>query len=171
MRKNNTILETIDCEAKVAEFFKDKTHISIYDDITFPNNKSIFNIIFGQDFKGSYQPSGAGWDKLFKRYGREDNLFPWFPLKTKRIPSSKGYFNIISEDEICEYNIDERINALRKAEMRHIGEKRVVFVRQFVKGKTQYYFAGVFFGDRYDEEGKLFYKHIEKDYDKFEIVR
>jgi len=66
--------------------------------------------------------------------------------------------------------IDAKLDIMeRKFENRYFGQKRVVFVgRKGKGGKFTYTFAGIFVGQGYDEEGKMYYKCID---DKFKIVR
>ena len=159
-------------ESDIAEYFKDKEYITVNDNIVFPRNKDVYNIILGQNFAGSLAHSGAPWKKLHTQYGYEEGTFPWFPQLTIQKPTSSGYFNILSKDgtEIYEYIDDPKQNMQRKAEGRYIGKKRVVFTKAKdpLTGIQGYRFVGFFIGDHYDENGTITYKRID---DKFRIIK
>ena len=159
-------------ETDIAEYFKDKEYITINDNIVFPHNKDVYNIILGQNFAGSPAHSGEPWKKLHSQYGYEEGTFPWFPQLTLQNPTSSGYFNILSKDgtEIYEYIDDHELNMQRKKEGRYIGKKRVVFTKAKdpLTGIQGYRFVGFFVGDHYDEDGKITYKRID---DKFKIIK
>lgn len=159
-------------ESDIAEYFKDKEYITINDNIVFPRNKDVYNIILGQNFAGSPAHSGEPWKKLHTRYGYEEGTFPWFPQLTIQKPTSSGYFNILSKDgtEIYEYIDDPEQNMQRKAEGRYIGKKRVVFTKAKdpLTGIKGYRFVGFFIGNHYDENGTITYKRID---DKFRIIK
>ena len=156
----------------VEDYFANKDYITIYDDIAFKSNKDIFNVIFGQRFKGSYMQSGVAWDKLYTKYHREEGLVPWFPQLRIDKPTTKGYYNVLSHDGtvIQEFNDSNQVNLDRKEEGRYIGQKRVVFtkVKNSTTGKLEYRFAGIFIGEKYTEQGAILYRRID---DKFEIIR
>ena len=158
--------------ADIAEYFKDKEYITVNDNIVFPRNKDVYNIILGQNFAGSLAHSGERWKKLHTQYGYEEGTFPWFPQLTIQKPTSSGYFNILSKDgtEIYEYIDDPEQNMQRKAEGRYIGKKRVVFTKAKdpLTGIEGYRFVGFFIGDHYDENGTITYKRID---DKFKIIK
>ena len=159
-------------ESDIAEYFKDKEYITVNDNIVFPRNKDVYNIILGQNFAGSLAHSGERWKKLHTQYGYEEGTFPWFPQLTIQKPTSSGYFNILSKDgtEIYEYIDDPEQNMQRKAEGRYIGKKRVVFTKAKdpLTGIEGYRFVGFFIGDHYDENGTITYKRID---DKFKIIK
>jgi very-short-patch-repair endonuclease len=159
-------------ESDIAEYFKDKEYITVNDNIVFPRNKDVYNIILGQNFAGSPAHSGEPWKKLHTQYGYEEGTFPWFPQLTIQKPTSSGYFNILSKDgtEIYEYIDDPKQNMQRKAEGRYIGKKRVVFTKAKdpLTGIKGYRFVGFFVGDHYDEDGTITYKRID---DKFRIIK
>jgi very-short-patch-repair endonuclease len=159
-------------ESDIAEYFKDKEYITVNDNIVFPRNKDVYNIILGQNFAGSPAHSGEPWKKLHTQYGYEEGTFPWFPQLTIQKPTSSGYFNILSKDgtEIYEYIDDSKQNMQRKAEGRYIGKKRVVFTKAKdpLTGIKGYRFVGFFVGDHYDENGTITYKRID---DKFRIIK
>ena len=159
-------------ESDIAEYFKDKEYITVNDNIVFPRNKDVYNIILGQNFAGSPAHSGEPWKKLHTQYGYEEGTFPWFPQLTIQKPTSSGYFNILSKDgtEIYEYIDDPKQNMQRKAEGRYIGKKRVVFTKAKdpLTGIQGYRFVGFFIGDHYDENGTITYKRID---DKFKIIK
>ena len=159
-------------ESDIAEYFKDKEYLTVNDNIVFPRNKDVYNIILGQNFAGSLAHSGEPWKKLHTQYGYEEGTFPWFPQLTIQKPTSSGYFNILSKDgtEIYEYIDDPKQNMQRKAEGRYIGKKRVVFTRAKdpLTGIEGYRFVGFFIGDHYDENGTITYKRID---DKFKIIK
>jgi very-short-patch-repair endonuclease len=159
-------------ESDIAEYFKDKEYITVNDNIVFPRNKDVYNIILGQNFAGSPAHSGEPWKKLHTQYGYEEGTFPWFPQLTIQKPTSSGYFNILSKDgtEIYEYIDDPKQNMQRKAEGRYIGKKRVVFTKAKdpLTGIKGYRFVGFFVGDHYDENGTITYKRID---DKFRIIK
>lgn len=159
-------------ESDIAEYFKDKEYITVNDNIVFPRNKDVYNIILGQNFAGSPAHSGEPWKKLHTQYGYEEGTFPWFPQLTIQKPTSSGYFNILSKDgtEIYEYIDDPNQNMQRKAEGRYIGKKRVVFTKAKdpLTGIQGYRFIGFFIGDHYDENGTITYKRID---DKFKIIK
>lgn len=156
----------------IAEYFKDKEYITVNDNIVFPQNKDVYNIILGQKFAGSLAHSGEPWKKLHTQYGYEEGTFPWFPQLTIQKPTWKGYFNILSKDgmEIYEYIDNHEQNMQRKKEGRYIGKKRVVFtkVKDPLTGIQGYRFVGYFIGDHYDKDGKITYKRID---DKFKIIK
>ena len=159
-------------ESDIAEYFKDKDYITVEDNIVFPRNKDVYNIILGQNFAGSPAHSGEPWKKLHTQYGYEEGTFPWFPQLTIQKPTSSGYFNILSKDgtEIYEYIDDPKQNMQRKTERRYIGKKRVVFTKAKdpLTGIQGYRFVGFFIGDHYDENGTITYKRID---DKFKIIK
>jgi very-short-patch-repair endonuclease len=159
-------------ESDITEYFKDKEYITVNDNIVFPRNKDVYNIILGQNFAGSPAHSGEPWKKLHTQYGYEEGTFPWFPQLTIQKPTSSGYFNILSKDgtEIYEYIDDPKQNMQRKAEGRYIGKKRVVFTKAKdpLTGIQGYRFVGFFIGDHYDENGTITYKRID---DKFRIIK
>ncbi len=155
------------------EYFKDKEYITVYDDVAFRSNREIYNIIFGQSFKGSLSNVGVQWRKLYTQYGYEEGTVPFFPkLTLENKPTAKGYYNVMTRDglEIYEHNDNSETNEQRQEEGAYIGQKRVVFVnaRNAVTGKREYRFAGVFVGDRYNADGKIVYKRVD---DTFKIVR
>ena len=159
-------------ESDIAEYFKDKEYITVNDNIVFPRNKDVYNIILGQNFAGSPAHSGEPWKKLHTQYGYEEGTFPWFPQLTIQKPTSSGYFNILSKDgtEIYEYIADPKQNMQRKSEGRYIGKKRVVFTKAKdpLTGIKGYRFVGFFIGDHYDENGTITYKRID---DRFKIIK
>ena len=159
-------------ETDIAEYFKDKEYITVNDNIVFPHNKDVYNIILGQNFAGSPAHSGEPWKKLHTQYDYEEGTFPWFPQLTLQKPTSSGYFNILSKDgmEIYEYIDNYEQNMQRKKEGRYIGKKRVVFTKAKdpLTGIQGYRFVGFFIGDHYDEDGKITYKRID---DKFKIIK
>lgn len=156
----------------IEEYFKDRDYITVEDNIVFPQNKDVYNIILGQNFKGSLANSGEPWKKLHTQYGYEEGTFPWFPQLTVQKPTSSGYFNILSKDgtEIYEYLKDPTENMKRKSEGKYIGKKRVVFTKAKdpLTGIDGYRFVGFFIGDHYDENGTITYKRID---DKFKIIK
>ena len=156
----------------IEEYFKDREYITVDDNIVFPQNKDVYNIILGQHFAGSLAHSGEPWKKLHTQYGYEEGTFPWFPQLTVQKPTSNGYFNFLSKDgtEIYEYLKDPAENTKRKLEGRYIGKKRVVFTKATdpLTGIGGYRFVGFFIGDHYDENGKMTYKLID---DKFKIIK
>ena len=159
-------------ESDIAEYFKDKDYITVEDNIVFPSNKDVYNIILGQNYSYHLMHSGEPFKKLYTEYGYEEGTFPWFPKLTIQKPTSKGYFNILSKDgtEIYEYLQTHEENMQRKAEGRYIGKKRVVFTRAKdpLTGIEGYRFVGFFIGDHYDENGMITYKRID---DKFKIIK
>lgn len=156
----------------IAEYFKDKDYITVEDNIVFPSNKDVYNIILGQNYSYHLMHSGEPFKKLYTEYGYEEGTFPWFPKLTIQKPTSKGYFNILSKDgtEIYEYIDDPKQNLQRKAEGRYIGKKRVVFTKAKdpLTSIEGYRFVGFFIGDHYDENGMITYKRID---DKFKIIK
>ena len=159
-------------EADIAEYFKDREYITVDDNIVFPSNKEVYNIILGQNYSYHLMHSGKPFKKLYTEYGYEEGTFPWFPKLTIRKPTSKGYFNILSKDgmEIYEYLQSHEENMQRKAEGRYIGKKRVVFTKAKdpLTGIEGYRFVGFFIGDHYDENGTITYRRID---DKFKIIK
>lgn len=159
-------------EASIRDYFRDKEYITISDNITFPSNKEVYNVILGQNFKYHLMHGGEPFHKLYTEYGYEEGTFPWFPKLTVKKPTVKGYYNILSKDaeEIYEYIDDPKKNMQRKAEGRYIGKKRVVFaqVKDPVTGSLGYRFVGFFTGDHYDENGVITYRRID---DKFRIIK
>ena len=159
-------------ESDIAEYFKDKDYITVEDNIVFPSNKDVYNIILGQNYSYHLMHGGEPFKKLYTEYGYEEGTFPWFPKLTIQKPTSKGYFNILSKDgtEIYEYLQTHEENMQRKAEGRYIGKKRVVFTRAKdpLTGIEGYRFVGFFIGDHYDENGTITYKRID---DKFKIIK
>ncbi len=156
-----------------ADYFKDKTYITIEDNIAFSSNKDVYNHILGQQYTCQRMHSGERWHKLYTDYGYEEGTFPWFPqLTVDNKPTGNGYYNILSKDgtEIYEYTDDPSFNMQRKAQAKYIGKKRVVFtkVKNAVTGIQEYRFVGFFVGDRYDDYGRITYKRID---DKFKIIR
>ena len=155
------------------DYFKGKTEINIYDDIAFRSNQDIYNVIFGENYKGSLQNVGTTWDKLYTQHGYNVKIVPWLPkLTVKNKPTSKGYCNVLSSDgtEIYEYNVDPSVNMQRKAENRYFGERRVTFtgMKNRITGQNEYRFIGIFEGERYDGNGILTYKRI---CEKFDIIQ
>ena len=159
-------------ESDIAEYFKDKDYITVEDNIVFPSNKDVYNIILGQNYSYHLMHGGEPFKKLYTEYGYEEGTFPWFPKLTIQKPTSKGYFNILSKDEteIYEYLQTHEENMQRKAEGRYIGKKRVVFTKAKdpLTGIEGYRFVGFFIGDHYDENGTITYKRID---DKFKIIK
>lgn len=156
----------------IEEYFKDKEYITVDDDIVFPTNKEVYNIILGQNYSCHLMHGGEPFRKLYTEYGYEEGTFPWFPKLTITKPTKKGYYNLLSKDgtEIYEYINDPTQNMQRKAEGRYIGKKRVVFsqVKDSTTGVSGYRFVGYFIGDHYDENGTITYKRID---DKFKIIK
>lgn len=154
------------------EYFKNRTYITVADNITFPSNKEVYNIILGQNYSYHLMHGGEPFKKLYTEYGYEEGTFPWFPKLTINKPTNKGYYNLLSKDgmEIYEYIDDPKQNMQRKAEGRYIGKKRVVFsqVKDIITGTVGYRFVGFFIGDHYDENGMITYKRID---DKFKIIK
>ena len=159
-------------ESDIAEYFKDKDYITVEDNIVFPSNKDVYNIILGQNYSYHLMHGGEPFKKLYTEYGYEEGTFPWFPKLTIQKPTSKGYFNILSKDgtEIYEYLQTREENMQRKAEGRYLGKKRVVFTKAKdpLTGIEGYRFVGFFIGDYYDENGTITYKRID---DKFKIIK
>ena len=157
---------------EIEEYFSDKEYITIHDDIIFPSNKYVYNVILGQNYSCHLMHGGEPFRKLYTEDGYEEGTFPWFPKLTVSKPTKKGYYNLLSKDgsEICEYIDDPEKNMQRKAEGRYIGKKRVVFsqVKDSTTGVTGYRFVGFFIGDHYDENGTITYKRID---DKFKIIK
>lgn len=157
---------------EIEEYFSDKEYITIRDDIIFPSNKYVYNVILGQNYSCHLMHGGEPFRKLYTEYGYEEGTFPWFPKLTVSKPTKKGYYNLLSKDgsEIYEYIDDPEKNMQRKAEGRYIGKKRVVFsqVKDSTTGVTGYRFVGFFIGDHYDENGTITYKRID---DKFKIIK
>lgn len=164
--------EYIHQSAEIEEYFKDKEYITIYDDVIFPSNRYVYNIILGQNYSYHLMHGGEPFRKLYTEYGYEEGTFPWFPKLTINKPTKKGYYNQLSKDgtEIYEYIDDHEKNMQRKAEGRYIGKKRVVFsqVKDSLTGISGYRFVGFFIGDHYDENGIITYKRID---DKFKIIK
>ena len=154
------------------EYFKNRTYITVADNITFPSNKEVYNIILGQNYSYHLMHGGEPFKKLYTEYGYEEGTFPWFPKLTLNKPTNKGYYNLLSKDgnEIYEYIDDPAQNMQRKAEGRYIGKKRVVFsqVKDPITNVLGYRFVGFFIGDHYDENGMITYKRID---DKFKIIK
>lgn len=159
-------------ESDIAEYFKDKEYITVNDNITFPSNKEVYNIILGQSYSCHLMHGGERFKKLYTEYGHEEGTFPWFPKLTVSKPTYKGYYNLLSKNgqEIYEYIDDPSENMKRKSENRYIGKKRVVFsqVKDPLTSIKGYRFVGVFVGDHYDENGTITYKRID---DKFRIIK
>lgn len=159
-------------EPDLEEYFENRTYITVSDNVLFPSNKEVYNIILGQNYSYHQMHGGERFKKLYTEYGYEQGMFPWFPQLTIKKPTSKGYYNLFSKDgkEICEYINDPHQNMQRKQEGRYIGKKRVVFsqIKDSMKDKSGYRFIGVFIGDHYDENGIITYKLID---DKFKIVK
>ena len=159
-------------ESDIAEYFKEKDYITVEDNIVFPSNKDVYNIILGQNYSYHLMHGGEPFKKLYTEYGYEEGTFPWFPKLTIQKPTSKGYFNILSKDgtEIYEYLQTREENMQRKAEGRYIGKKRVVFsqVKDPITNVLGYRFVGFFIGDHYDENGMITYNRID---DKFKIIK
>ena len=157
---------------EIEEYFSDKEYITIHDDIIFPSNKYVYNVILGQNYSCHLMHGGEPFRKLYTEYGYEEGTFPWFPKLTVSKPTKKGYYNLLSKDgsEIYEYIDDPEKNMQRKAEGRYIGKKRVVFsqVKDSTTGVAGYRFVGFFIGDHYDENGTITYKRID---DKFKIIK
>ena len=153
-------------------YFRDKEYITIYDDVVFPSNKEVYNIILGQNYSYHLMHGGEPFRKLYTEYGYEEGTFPWFPKLTISRPTKKGYYNLLSKDgmEIYEYIDDPAQNMQRKSEQKYIGKQRVVFsqVKDSVTKVTGYRFVGFFIGDHYDENGTITYKRIG---DKFKIIK
>lgn len=158
--------------SSIEAYFKAKEYITIHDEIVFPTNKEVYNIILGQNYAGHLMHSGEPFRKLYTEYGYEEGTFPWFPKLTINKPTKKGYYNLLSKDgkEIYEYIDDPIQNMQRKSEGRYIGKKRVVFsqVKDSTTGVIGYRFVGFFVGDHYDENGRITYKRID---DKFKIIQ
>ena len=154
------------------EYFKNRTYITVADNVTFPSNKEVYNIILGQNYSYHLMHGGEPFKKLYTEYGYEEGTFPWFPKLTLNKPTNKGYYNLLSKDgnEIYEYIDDPAQNMQRKAEGRYIGKKRVVFsqVKDPITNVLGYRFVGFFIGDHYDENGMITYKRID---DKFKIIK
>lgn len=161
-----------DAEADIAAYFEGKEYITIEDNIIFPSNKEVYNIILGQNYSYHLMHGGEPFKKLYTEYGYEEGTFPWFPKLTLDKPTKNGYYNILSKDgmEIYEYIDDPKQNMQRKAEGRYIGKKRVVFTKAKdpLTGIEGYRFVGFFIGDHYDENGMITYKRID---DKFKIIK
>ena len=159
-------------ESEIEAYFREKEYLTLNDDIVFPDNKAVYNIILGQNYSYSLRHGGELFHKLYTEYGYEEGTFPWFPKLTIRKPTRKGYYNVISNDasEIYERLDSPEKNAKRKEEMRYIGKKRVVFaqVKDPVTGVFGYRFVGVFIGDHYDAKGTITYKRIS---DRFKIIK
>ena len=154
------------------EYFKNRSYITISDNVIFPSNKEVYNIILGQNYPYHLMHGGESFKKLYTEYGYEEGTFPWFPKLTIKKPTNKGYYNLFSKDgkEIYEYIDDAEQNMQRKSEGKYIGKKRVVFsqVKDPITGISGYRFIGFFIGDHYDENGIITYKRID---DKFQIIR
>ena len=159
-------------ESDIENYFRDRDYITIDDNIVFPSNKEVYNIILGQNYSYHLMHGGEAFRKLYTEYGYEEGTFPWFPKLTVNRPTSKGYYNILSKDadEIYEYLDDPEKNLQRKAEGRYIGKKRVVFaqVKDPVTAIVGYRFVGFFIGDHYDKDGMITYKRFS---DKFKIIK
>ena len=167
---NNVDTEQI--VSHIENYFRDRKYITTKDNITFPSNKEVYNIILGQNYSYHLMHGGERFRKLYTEYGYEEGTFPWFPKLTINRPTSKGYFNILSKDssEIYEYLDDPEKNRQRKEDKQYIGKKRVVFaqVKDSVTGILGYRFVGIFIGDHYDKDGMITYKRIS---DKFKIIK
>lgn len=160
-------------EKEINEYFNSKEWITVDDNITFPTNKEVYNIILGQNLKTHLQHSGERFKKLYTEYGYEEGFFPWFPkLTVDNKPTNSGYYNRLSNDgkEIFEKNKSHEVNMQRKSNKKYIGKKRVVFtlVKDSITGIAGYRFVGIFVGDHYDETGEITYKRVD---DKFKIIR
>lgn len=168
----NTEGDITDVASYIQNYFQDRECITIYDDIVFPTNKEVYNIILGQNYSYHLMHGGEPFRKLNTEYGYEEGTFPWFPKLTISKPTKKGYYNLLSIDgtEIYEYIDDPVQNMQRKAEQKYIGKKRVVFthVKDSATNISGYRFAGFFVGDHYDEHGRITYKRID---DKFKIIK
>ena len=164
--------EESEMEKELKEYFKDKEYITLDDDVVFPSNKEVYNVILGQHYSYHLMHGGEPFRKLYTEYGYEEGTFPWFPKLTVNKPTYKGYYNLLSKDasEIYERLDKPEENKKRAAEKRYIGKKRVVFaqVKDPVTGALGYRFVGFFVGDHYDSEGTITYKRID---DKFKIIR
>ena len=150
----------------VADFYKNKKYISIYDNISFSTNKDVYNNILGKNYNGSYQKAGQILPDSHK-------TFVWFPkLTIDGRPVSSGYYNSISQDgrTITEYNKDDAINVERKKRGLYINQRRVVFTQTSdpITQRKVYRFVGVFVGKGYNDNGAMIYERID---DKFEIIR
>ena len=66
----------------IAEYFKDKDYITVEDNIVFPSNKDVYNIILGQNYSYHLMHGGEPFKKLYTEYGYEEGTFPWFPKLT-----------------------------------------------------------------------------------------
>jgi len=82
----------------IIEYFKDKEYITVDDDIVFPTNKEVYNIILGQNYSYHLMHGGEPFRKLYTEYGYEEGTFPWFPKLTITKPTKKGYYNLLSKD-------------------------------------------------------------------------
>ena len=100
------------------EYFKNRTYITVADNVTFPSNKEVYNIILGQNYSYHLMHGGEPFKKLYTEYGYEEGTFPLFPKLTLNKPTNKGYYNLLSKDgnEIYEYIDDPAQNTQRKAE-------------------------------------------------------
>lgn len=159
-------------QSDIEKYFEHREYITIHDDVVFPTNKEVYNVILGQSYSCHLMHGGEPFRKLYTEYGYEEGTFPWFPKLTVSKPTKKGYYNLLSKDgtEIYEYIDDPAQNMQRKVEGRYLGKKRVVFsqVKDTSTGVVGYRFVGFFIGDHYDENGTITYKRID---DKFRIIK
>lgn len=150
---------------------KQRTHLSIYDDVSFRDIKDIANTIFGKSSK-RYQRS------FFKV---KDKMWLWCPKLSVTVNGDArsiagGWLNILAEDwsYIDESHLDDAIVEERKenymAEV-NFGRERAVFAKYRDNlGFNRYRFVGIFkiLGISSENESCIRYVRVA---DKVEIVR
>ena len=117
-------------EAEIAEYFKDKEYITITDNIVFPSNKEVYNIILGQNYSYHLMHGGEPFKKLYTEYGYEEieerfgtlvadmvsdlsedmGIAKWFDRKKDYVKRMKANYdvnviNIVIADKIHELTI------------------------------------------------------------------
>ena len=65
-----------DAEADIAAYFEGKEYITIEDNIIFPSNKEVYNIILGQNYSYHLMHGGEPFKKLYTEHGYEEGTFP-----------------------------------------------------------------------------------------------
>ncbi|MBR5280986.1 MAG: hypothetical protein IKU26_08490 [Clostridia bacterium] len=135
------------------EYFRNKSVIKVSDNIVFPTNKDVCNIILGKNYKGNQN----------QMVSLEGNLSAWLPTKMDvNRPNCKGYSNLISEDgtKIYESTDDPEEREKRKS------EQRVVFAQTTdpFTNRKGYRFIGVFEGVEYRKDGTLVHKRTEEEF-------
>jgi very-short-patch-repair endonuclease len=127
-------------EVSPQEFYRDKTLVSVDDDVAFGKISDICNTLFGTEYKMVQDSHFVPWT-FRERYGKDYVLWcPKLAIGGKAV--ARGWNNQISDDglTICEFNQNFAVGDIPHA------PQRVTFarVRDPITGVPGYRFFGVF---------------------------